>query len=163
MRVRGIATVLTLIGVVLLVPLLSEAQQSQVPADSVQISGSQSMVWGDQKENTVEVKGPVTITLDQTKLSADNAVIWVKPATGGLAGAPNNARAICSTSSTMGVSSFCLGFRSKDSPPRSWHARLDSFPKIGSSTMDMHRYSWKHWSMRNDFQEPATALPTGSI
>jgi lipopolysaccharide assembly outer membrane protein LptD (OstA) len=85
-RVRGIATVLTFIGAVLLVSLISKAQQSQVPADSVQISGSQSMVWGDQKENTVEVKGPVTITLDQTKLSADNAVIWVKPATGGLAG-----------------------------------------------------------------------------
>ena len=74
----------------------------------------------------------------------------------------NNARAFCSTSSTMGVSSFCLGFKSKDSPPRSWHARLDSFLNIGATTTNIHRYYGKHWSMLKDLRKPAIAVPTGS-
>src|SRR5207249_7113208 len=82
-------------------------------------------------------------------------------ATGGLDGTPNNRRAICNTSSTTGASSFCLPCRSKDWPPQSWHARLDSSLMIGASTTDIRRCYWKPWWMPKDFQEPAIALRIG--
>ncbi len=60
------------------------AQQSRLPANSLQMSADHALVWSNQDTSIVEFPGPVSIELDRTRLSADRAVVWFSPAPGGL-------------------------------------------------------------------------------
>jgi lipopolysaccharide export system protein LptA len=85
-RVRGFVITLLSLGLLasLNAPRAARAQQSQLPAGSMQMNGSQATVWNEGRTNVVELKGPVEIHLDHTRLTADNAVVWLNPLPGGL-------------------------------------------------------------------------------
>jgi len=60
--------------------------QVQPPAQSLLITAQQAATWSDGPANVVQLDGPVTIQLDRTKLSARNAVVWVRDVIGGQPG-----------------------------------------------------------------------------
>lgn len=66
------------------IPFAFAQAPPQLPADSLQMNGSNARVWYEEKTSVVELLGPVHIELDHTRLTADNAVIWISPAPNGL-------------------------------------------------------------------------------
>ncbi len=61
----------------------STSQPSALPADSLLAKCGGSQVWEQDAVNVAELFGPVSIELDHTNMSADNAVIWINPNPGG--------------------------------------------------------------------------------
>lgn len=60
--------------------------QYDVPADIVQITGSSAHTWRSENTTVIQMEGPVGIDIDNTRLSAQQAVIWVTPVPGAVAG-----------------------------------------------------------------------------
>jgi hypothetical protein len=81
-RFSGIAIVLAALCASIAVSFAQEPPQ--LPADSLQLNGSHASVWYEEKTSVVELSGPVHIDLDHTRLTADNAVIWISPSPNGL-------------------------------------------------------------------------------
>jgi lipopolysaccharide export system protein LptA len=54
------------------------------PSERLLISGTSASTWSRDQASVVQVRGPVTITMDQMTLSADDAVIWLSPMPGAL-------------------------------------------------------------------------------
>ena len=48
-------------------------------ADSVVMKAARAQCWDQGTASVVELNGPVHIELDGTKMSADNAVVWINP------------------------------------------------------------------------------------
>jgi hypothetical protein len=80
-RVSGIAIVF---AAFLTAASFAQAPPSQLPTDSLQMTGSRALLWSQETSNIIELHGPVTIELDHTHLSADDAVIWITAAPNGL-------------------------------------------------------------------------------
>jgi lipopolysaccharide assembly outer membrane protein LptD (OstA) len=56
------------------------AAQNETPADNLLITASKAATWNDGPTNVLQLEGPVSIDLDRTRLTADNAVLWITPA-----------------------------------------------------------------------------------
>ena len=54
--------------------------QSQPPSEQAVLNGTSATTWAEAGGNVVLLHGPVHITFDRAKLSADNAVVWLAPA-----------------------------------------------------------------------------------
>jgi lipopolysaccharide export system protein LptA len=52
--------------------------QAQPPAQSLVITAKAASTWTDGADGVVQLDGPVTIELDRTKLTADQAVVWLR-------------------------------------------------------------------------------------
>src|SRR4051812_11978347 len=48
----------------------------------MQIKGATAATWADGDVNVIQVTGPVSIDLERTHLTAERAVIWVRPIAG---------------------------------------------------------------------------------
>src|SRR3954469_25041670 len=56
------------------------------PSDLLAINAQKAVTWKDESTTIVLIDNPVTIQLDETKMSANSAVIWLTPLEGALAG-----------------------------------------------------------------------------
>lgn len=74
---RGAAG-LTLL-VILLLPAIPVAAQSQSPSEKLDISAKAAFTWSRGGSDIVLLRGPVSVTLDRAALSADDAVVWLTP------------------------------------------------------------------------------------
>jgi lipopolysaccharide assembly outer membrane protein LptD (OstA) len=72
------------IVVVLTTPLSLHAQYEPL-VDQVIVTAPSANTWVDGDTHIIQLKGPVTIALDKTQLSAESAVMWVTPLRGVLA------------------------------------------------------------------------------
>ena len=80
---RWPAIAVALLGMGLLVGLADRAgAQASPPSESVKINAPKAWTWKEGQTDLLQLQGPVTIELDRTKLSADQAVIWLTPAPG---------------------------------------------------------------------------------
>lgn len=82
MRFRGAGFLVLLFLGTFVVP--AARGQYDGPAQSLVIAGSRLHTWTDPADgaNVAMVEGPVTITLDKTRMTARDAVVWVTPARG---------------------------------------------------------------------------------
>ncbi|HWE03636.1 MAG TPA: LPS assembly protein LptD [Tepidisphaeraceae bacterium] len=74
---RGIFIVLAA-----LVPLSAAPAfaQSQSPSEQLTLTGKVAATWIQDRDNVVLLRGPVKIAFDRATLTADNAVVWLAPA-----------------------------------------------------------------------------------
>lgn len=56
--------------------------ERETPNENLLIKGSQAATWNEGPTNVLQLDGPVVIELDQTRLTGDSAVVWIKPAAG---------------------------------------------------------------------------------
>ena len=80
MRVSGIGIAFMVLAIV----SFASAQQAPLPADSMQMSCGHALLWTEGTARVVELRGLTSIELDHTRLTADNAVVWITPSAGGL-------------------------------------------------------------------------------
>jgi hypothetical protein len=64
-------------------PLHAADDSNPLPADSLLIKCARAQLWDQDKISVAELTGPVNLELDHTKMSADNAVVWIGPNPGG--------------------------------------------------------------------------------
>ena len=78
---RGSCLVLLFVGT-FIVP--AARAQYDGPAQALVVNGSRLHTWNDPADgaNVAMVEGPVTITLDKTRMTAQNAVVWITPVRG---------------------------------------------------------------------------------
>jgi hypothetical protein len=57
----------------------SPPTSAPLPADSLVMKCAAAQVWDQGSTSVVELHGPVHIELERTKMSADNAVVWLMP------------------------------------------------------------------------------------
>jgi hypothetical protein len=87
---RGIAIAQAASGLLLCILFFTSAdvcraQQSQLPADSMEMTAaSHATTWTEGRGSVVELHGPIDIKLDHARLTADNAVVWLSRLPGGL-------------------------------------------------------------------------------
>ena len=87
---RGIAIAQAAPGLLLCILFFTSAdvcraQQSQLPADSMEMTAaSHATTWTEGRGSVVELHGPIDIKLDHARLTADNAVVWLSRLPGGL-------------------------------------------------------------------------------
>ncbi|MEO6437457.1 MAG: LPS assembly protein LptD [Tepidisphaeraceae bacterium] len=70
-----------IVAAVLLIALTLPAHalgQYQPPAQSLVIAGKDASTWTADGANIIQLEGPVTIDLDRTRLSARQAVVWLR-------------------------------------------------------------------------------------
>jgi len=60
--------------------------QSDSVSETLLISASSASNWADANTNILQLQGPITITMDNARATADDAVIWFTPQPGGLLG-----------------------------------------------------------------------------
>ena len=60
--------------------------QANPPSQSLDISAVTASTWSEGRTNIVQLDGPVTITLERAKLTANNAVVWLEESRGGQPG-----------------------------------------------------------------------------
>jgi hypothetical protein len=60
--------------------------QYQAPSEKLLITAGSAATWAGDGEDVIQLEGPVTIETDRARLSAQRAVIWLRPAP--QAGAP---------------------------------------------------------------------------
>ena len=65
-----------------IVALAAAQSHGQTVADSLLIQGVAAATWVDRDTSVIQVTGPVTIDLDRTHLTADRAVVWIRPSGG---------------------------------------------------------------------------------
>jgi hypothetical protein len=58
--------------------LAADAPVAHVPG-SIVMKGSRAQCWDQGTSSVVELNGPIHIELDNAKMSADNAVVWINP------------------------------------------------------------------------------------
>ncbi len=68
-----------------LMAITAQAALAQVSADSMLLQGTAAATWTEGDTSVIQLTGPITINLDRTKLTADNAVVWLR-GNGGVAG-----------------------------------------------------------------------------
>jgi hypothetical protein len=68
---------------------LADDKPAALPADSLVMKCSRAQLWDQGDTSVAELFGPVKLELDHTKMSAENAVVWIGPNPGG---APNSHR-----------------------------------------------------------------------
>ncbi|MGD0389961.1 MAG: LPS assembly protein LptD [Tepidisphaeraceae bacterium] len=73
-----------LIAALILSAASSARAQSAAYSEKLVVQASSASTWVTGNTNVVQLRGPVTITLDEEKCQADQAVIWLTPAPGGL-------------------------------------------------------------------------------
>ena len=56
--------------------------QGDANSDNLIMSGQRATTWVDEATNVVMLEGPVKIELDRTKMTADQAVVWLTPTKG---------------------------------------------------------------------------------
>ena len=56
--------------------------ERETPNENLLIKSSQAATWNEGPTNVLQLEGPVVIELDQTRLTGDSAVVWIKPAAG---------------------------------------------------------------------------------
>jgi hypothetical protein len=69
-----------LVVIVLLLPCtlaMAVDAPAALPADSLVMTAGKVLLWDDGKTSVVELAGPVHIELAHTKMSAENAVVWI--------------------------------------------------------------------------------------
>src|SRR5271165_4279879 len=64
---------------VLLLACGALADEKPLPAGSLVIKCAKAQLWDQGDTSVAELSGPVTFELDHTKMSADNAVVWILP------------------------------------------------------------------------------------
>jgi lipopolysaccharide assembly outer membrane protein LptD (OstA) len=64
----------------LCLPRESQAQY-QPPSEKLQIVARSAATWAGEGEDVIQLEGPVTIETDRARLSAQRAVIWLRPST----------------------------------------------------------------------------------
>ncbi len=79
MRVGGIGIALLAVA---LLQQIAHAQY-QPPSQSLLINAGRAATWQQDQTSVIELLGPVTVDLDRTHLSADNAIVWLTPSPGG--------------------------------------------------------------------------------
>ena len=55
--------------------------QYQPPSEKLQIIARSAATWAGQGEDVIQLEGPVTIDTDRARLSAQRAVMWLRPST----------------------------------------------------------------------------------
>lgn len=83
LRGRGIGLVVLALWFTLLWPARNACADA---SQSLIITANAASTWSDARGNIVQLDGPVTITLDRAKLTANNAVIWLEESQGGQPG-----------------------------------------------------------------------------
>jgi len=82
-----IRVVVWIIAGVLLLGLTGRARaQYTPPSDQLVINAQKAITWDEDSTTVVFVDNPVTIELDETRMNANSAVIWLTPLSGALAG-----------------------------------------------------------------------------
>src|SRR5262245_21066443 len=56
------------------------------PSDQLVVNATKAVTWNDGDTTIILIDNPVSIELDETKMSANSAVIWLTPLEGALAG-----------------------------------------------------------------------------
>lgn len=65
-----------------MVALTTSRAIGQTIAESLLIQAASAATWADRESNVIQLTGPVTIDLDRTRLTAQQAVIWLRPVGG---------------------------------------------------------------------------------
>jgi lipopolysaccharide export system protein LptA len=52
---------------------------SNPTSEYIDLRGTRAQTWANGWDNIIQLQGPVTITADHTRVTADNAVIWLTP------------------------------------------------------------------------------------
>ena len=73
-----------LIAFLILIAASSARAQSAAYSEKLLVQASSASTWFAGDTNVIQLRGPVTITLDEEKCQADQAVIWLTPTPGGL-------------------------------------------------------------------------------
>ncbi len=53
--------------------------QQEAPVDALNIAAARALTWPDGNASVIQLEGPVAIELDNTRLTAESAVIWITP------------------------------------------------------------------------------------
>lgn len=82
MRLRvAIASSALVAAATLLFTTSSLPAQYQPPSEKLQIIARSAATWAGQGEDVIQLEGPVTIDTDRARLSAQRAVMWLRPST----------------------------------------------------------------------------------
>ncbi|MGA2441495.1 MAG: LPS assembly protein LptD [Tepidisphaeraceae bacterium] len=73
-----------LIAFLILITASSARAQSAAYSEKLLVQASSASTWYAGDTNVIQLRGPVTITLDEETCQADQAVIWLTPTPGGL-------------------------------------------------------------------------------
>jgi lipopolysaccharide assembly outer membrane protein LptD (OstA) len=73
-----LAAALVAVVVAIAFPLCSRAQTQEIN-ETLHMSAPRAATWSDGPSNIIQLEGGATIELDQAKLTADGAVIWLTP------------------------------------------------------------------------------------
>jgi lipopolysaccharide export system protein LptA len=75
--VRGIAILLLAVCLGITAPVFA---QGQPPSEKLILTAKTASTWSKGPTDVVQLDGPLTIELDQARMSADRAVVWMMPA-----------------------------------------------------------------------------------
>ena len=75
-----------LIAALIISAASSARAQSPAYSEKLLVQASSASTWLTGDTNVLQLRGPVTITLDEEQCQADQAVIWLTPVPGGLLG-----------------------------------------------------------------------------
>lgn len=67
------------IGIIIAALGVPALGQTTTPVQSLQVEGLHAMTWKSGTADIIQIQGPVHITLDNTELAGDNAVVWLTP------------------------------------------------------------------------------------
>ena len=84
MRIRAVVWIIA--GVLLLGFTGRVSAQYTPPSDQLVINAQKAVTWKEDSTTVIQIDNPVTIELDETKMSAKSAVIWLTPLEAALAG-----------------------------------------------------------------------------
>jgi lipopolysaccharide export system protein LptA len=76
----GIRRVFILLILLICLSAISVHAQSAPPSEKLALTAKSAATWTNDHTNVITLHGPVKIELDRATLSADDAVIWLKPA-----------------------------------------------------------------------------------
>jgi hypothetical protein len=79
-RVSGIGIAFMVLATI----AVASAQEAPLPADSMEMKCGHALLWTEGAARVVELRGLTSIELDHTRLTADDAVVWIMPSAGGL-------------------------------------------------------------------------------
>ena len=80
MRVGGIGIAFMVVAAV----VVASAQEEPLSGDSMEMSCGHALLWTEGAGRVVELRGLKSIELGHTRLSGDDAVVWIAPSAGGL-------------------------------------------------------------------------------
>jgi lipopolysaccharide assembly outer membrane protein LptD (OstA) len=76
-----VAIALSALAAFALCPPRESTAQYQPPSEKLQITARSAATWAGVGEDVIQLEGPVTIETDRARLSAQRAVIWLRPST----------------------------------------------------------------------------------